>query len=195
MTLRKSLVAAVALCALLAAGQAVAQTAEASADTAVAASLPAQPVVKPARPTVASLTVELEAANATIIELGARADRQAVALANAQAELKARRDTAVLKDELLVLGRERNAELYKIAQEILAKYADVDVGEALSRREPFVQARRVALENAVQAYEDRLRDSRVLESTLPPSVERRMQEDLARSQDAPAATAAKPADQ
>jgi hypothetical protein len=89
-----------------------------------------------------------------------------------------------LKDELLLLGRQRNAELYTAASEVL---------DRLARRrslEPFVQAQRVSMENLVQNYEDRLRAARVYDTTLPPSLQLRMQQELG----AKAAAATDPAE-
>lgn len=115
-----------------------------------------------------------------IAALQARLAQSEQALANHRVLLAQARAEMALKDELLVLGRTRNAELYQIANQILDRYAGVGIGEALVRREPFVQAARVDLENRVQDYEDRLRAARIDESTLPPSVAQRMDEDLAR---------------
>lgn len=119
--------------------------------------------------------------------LNARLDQAEQALANHRTLLAQARSEIALKDELIVLGRERNGELYAIAQEILARYGDVDFREVLSRREPFVQTARVRLENRMQDYEDRLRAARVYETTLPPSVERRMQQELDQRRSAEAA--------
>lgn len=99
--------------------------------------------------------------------------RQQVAVDNARQQVEALRAEAALKDELLVLARERNAELYTIASEILARHAKQRSWEV------FVQASRVRMENLVQSYEDRLRAARVTAATLPPSVEQRMQRELA----------------
>lgn len=115
-----------------------------------------------------------------IATLQARLARQEQALQNHRTLLAQARAEGALKDELLILGRARNAELYQIASEILDRYAGVGIGESLARREPFVQAARVDLQNRVQDYEDRLRAARIDETTLPPSVERRMDEDLQR---------------
>lgn len=99
--------------------------------------------------------------------------RQQVAVDNARMQVEAMRAEIKLKDELLVLARDRNAELYKIASEILARHA------RKRSWEPFIQSSRVRMENLVQSYEDRLRAARVTEATLPPSVEAQMQRELA----------------
>lgn len=150
----RSLSLAVAALGLLAAAPALAQEAAPAADAA-----PAKPQTPQER------IAELEAALA----------RQAAIADNAVQSLQAARAEIKLKDELLVLGRERNAELYAIAMEIAGKY--------VRRRdwEPFVQHDRVRLENARQSYEDRLRAARIYESTLPPSVQKRMEADLGKN--------------
>lgn len=127
-----------------------------------------------------------------IAALQARLAQQEQALQNHRTLLAQARAEGALKDELLILGRVRNAELYEIASEILDRYSGVGIGEALARREPFVQAARVDLQNRVQDYEDRLRAARIDETTLPPSVERRMEEDLERRRAAAAAESAEP---
>lgn len=114
------------------------------------------------------------------------------ALANHRVLLDQARAEIALKDELIVLGRERNAELYATAQEILQRYSDVGFLEVAGRREPFVQSMRVRLENQKQDYEDRLRAARIYETTLPPSVQREMDADLERRRQA-AAEQAEPA--
>lgn len=140
------------------------------------------------RPYSTEAAVPAPSPEAQIVSLQARLAQQEQALANHRVLLAQARAEGELKDELLILGRERNAELYRIASEILDRYSGVGVGEALARREPFVQAVRVDLENRVQDYEDRLRAARIDEATLPPSVERRRDEELDRRR-AEAATA------
>lgn len=109
-----------------------------------------------------------------IAQLEAALARQTAIADNAAQSLQAAREEIKLKDELIVLGRERNAELYAIAMEIAQKY--------VRRRdwEPFVQHDRVRLENARQSYEDRLGAARIYENTLPPSVQQRMDAELSK---------------
>lgn len=122
-------------------------------------------------PSVEDTAIQMERLQARNAQLEQALENHRALLAQARAE-------ATLKDELIVLGRERNAELYGTAKEILDRYGDLDFRDVISRREPFVQASRVRLENQMQDYEDRLRAARVYETTLPPSVEARMQRDL-----------------
>jgi len=107
-----------------------------------------------------------------IAELEGYLARQTTIAENARQEVEAVRAELKLKDELLVLGRERNAELYAIANEITQKYVR-------SRSiDPFIQSSRIKMENLKQSYEDRLHAARIYESTLPPSVQKRMDAEL-----------------
>ena len=54
--------------------------------------------------------------------------------------------------------RARNAELYRLAGEILARYEKFGIGEALAAREPFTGNAKVKLLNIVQDYNDKLLD-------------------------------------
>lgn len=124
-------------------------------------------------------------AEARIARLEAELARQTRIASNARQSLDALRAEMKLKDELLVLGRERNAELYAIAMEIAKKHVRSDDWE------PFFQGERVKMENLRQSYEDRLRAARIHESTLPPSVQQRMDAELGTN---PAARTDKPAE-
>ncbi|MCI4644723.1 MAG: hypothetical protein MRY64_08085 [Hyphomonadaceae bacterium] len=95
---------------------------------------------------------------------------------NARQQMEALRQETTLKDEMIALGIERNAELYSIASEIVEK------GISPRSMEPFLQFRRVEMENLMQSYEDRLRQARIYPSTLPPSVQKRMDEELSQQQ-------------
>ncbi len=116
----------------------------------------------------------VQAATAQIAQLQADLHQQTTVAQNARQEVERLRAELTLKDELIALGVQRNAELYAIASEIADK--------GLSKRslEPFVQASRVKMENLKQSYEDRLREARVYDTTLAPSVQARMEQDLAK---------------
>ena len=115
---------------------------------------------------------------ARIAALETELARQTQIATNARQSLEALRAEMKLKDELLNLGRERNAELYKIASEIADKYV------RNRSTEPLLQYNRVRMENLRQSYEDRLRAARIHETTLPPSVQDRMNKELNERQDA-----------
>jgi chromosome segregation ATPase len=73
---------------------------------------------------------------------------------------------AKLADEAIVFQRRvdyletSNLELFKLGNEILGRYADFSLGNALSAKEPFVGITRVKLENLVQDYQDKLLDAK-----------------------------------
>ena len=54
--------------------------------------------------------------------------------------------------------RGRNTELFKLANEILARYAQFGLGKALAAREPFTGNAKVRLQNIVQDYNGKLLD-------------------------------------
>jgi chromosome segregation ATPase len=56
--------------------------------------------------------------------------------------------------------RARNAALYRVGKEILGRYEKLGLGEQFLAREPFVGRTRVALENLIQDYDDKLVDQR-----------------------------------
>lgn len=54
----------------------------------------------------------------------------------------------------------KNLALFKLANEILARYERFGLGDALAAKEPFTGIARVKLENLVQDYQDKLADQR-----------------------------------
>ena len=152
--------------------------------------------VPPAEATVKEPT-EVEKLRTEVAEMRARLDRQEMVADNARGQLQQARDEIKLKDELLMLGRQRNAELMALGREILARYRSKGLGDVVIGSEPFVQASRVRLENLVQDYEDKLRAAGFTEATMPPSVEARMRAALDQPADTDATAPApepKPAD-
>ncbi len=119
--------------------------------------------------------------------LRAERQQQERAVSNAQLLSENARRNLELRSELVELCRARNQELYGIGNEILTLYRDQGFGDTLAKREPVFQLKKVKLENAMQAFEDRLREQRMYPDTLPPSLEKKMQESV--KQDAPAAAA------
>lgn len=67
----------------------------------------------------------------------------------------------------LAICQTKNQELYKTGKDILTAYENVGFGKVLFGREPFIQAKRVELENEAQAYGDKLYNS-----TFDPRVDR-----------------------
>ncbi|GFZ88036.1 hypothetical protein [Dyella caseinilytica] len=54
----------------------------------------------------------------------------------------------------------KNQQLYTIGSEILDAYSHIGLGTVLASREPFAASERVKLENAAQAYGDKLYEQR-----------------------------------
>lgn len=79
----------------------------------------------------------------------------------------------------LAICQTKNQSLYKTGKDILTAYENVGFGKVLLGREPFIQAKRVALENEAQAFGDKLYDA-----TFDPRVDRPVTEP-APAQDAP----------
>lgn len=66
-----------------------------------------------------------------------------------------------------MVGREQlekctahNTELLRVGQELLGRYGNFGLGESLALREPFLQLKRVQLENLAQDYRSRLDEQR-----------------------------------
>lgn len=89
------------------------------------------------------------------------------------------------RNELLDLCRVRNEELYKVGHQIIDLAGDSD-GRGVLRNEPVLQLSKVKLENTLQDFEVRLREQRIYEDTLPPSVEKEMLESQQRKGSDPA---------
>ena len=137
-----------------------------------------------AQDTAAKPPTEAEKLRAEVAELRRQLDRQTLIADNARGQVTRMREDVRIKDELIELGRTRNAELFKLGGEILDRYGRKDFFDLVGGSEPFVQSSRVRLENLVQDYEDKLRAARFTRDTLPPSVEARMRAELAAPADA-----------
>jgi chromosome segregation ATPase len=55
----------------------------------------------------------------------------------------------------------RNAEMYRLANEVLDRYAQFGLGTAISAREPFVGVTKVKFQNLVQDYQNKLTDQTI----------------------------------
>lgn len=75
---------------------------------------------------------------------------------------KKERERSVLAGKVVVLERRvadneaKNAEMFKIGNEILDRYKGFGLGTALTAREPFTGITRVKLQNLMQNYEEKL---------------------------------------
>jgi len=93
---------------------------------------------------------------------------KAVDIANAKEADRAKLASQVILLDRKVTDREtKNAELFRIGNEILRRYERFGIGDALAAREPFVGITRVKLENQVQDYQDKLLDEKIKPGQSP----------------------------
>jgi hypothetical protein len=55
----------------------------------------------------------------------------------------------------------KNAEMYRLANEILDRYAQFGLGTAISAREPFVGITKVKLQSLLQDYQTKLTEQTI----------------------------------
>lgn len=85
----------------------------------------------------------------------------AVKIAKEREALRAKAASKAVVAERKLAERERqNLELYETGSEVLERLQNFSLGTALTAREPFVGVTRVKLQNLVQDYGDRLKDSK-----------------------------------
>ena len=76
--------------------------------------------------------------------------------------VKKESERAVLAGKVVALERRvadneiKNAEMFRIGNEVLDRYKNFGLGTALVAREPFVGVTRVKLQNLMQSYQDKL---------------------------------------
>jgi len=88
--------------------------------------------------------------------------QKAADIANAKEAERAKLATQMILLQRKVDDREtKNAELFRIGNDILTRYERFGLGTALTSREPFVGITRVKLENLVQDYQDKLLDQKI----------------------------------
>lgn len=82
---------------------------------------------------------------------------------------------AKLEEQTIVLNRRvadqqtKNAGMFRVANEILARYEKFGLGEALTAREPFTGITRVKLQSLFEEYRDQLADQRIKPEAGKPS--------------------------
>jgi chromosome segregation ATPase len=67
----------------------------------------------------------------------------------------------VLLDRRIEEQQLKNAEMYRLANEVLDRYAQFGLGTAISAREPFVGIMKVKFQNLVQDYQNKLTDQTI----------------------------------
>jgi len=73
----------------------------------------------------------------------------------------------VLQDRLIAEQQSKNAEMYKLANEVLDRYAQFGLGTAISAREPFVGITKVKFQNLLQDYQNKLGDQIIRKDASP----------------------------
>jgi len=74
---------------------------------------------------------------------------------------------AELASKIVILDRRiadqqlRNAEMFRLGNEVLDRYAQFGLGTAISAREPFVGITKVKFQNLVQDYQNKLTDQTI----------------------------------
>ncbi len=88
--------------------------------------------------------------------------RKAIEIGNAKeaerAKLAAR---VIVLDRQVADQQAKNAAMYKLGTEILTRYEKFGLGDALTRREPFIGTTRVKFENLIQDFSDGLADQKI----------------------------------
>ncbi len=86
---------------------------------------------------------------------------KAVAVAREKESERSKVSSKLIEAERRLADRERrNAELFKLGNEILDRYKNFSLGYAITAREPFTGIARVKLENLAQDYDNKLRDQK-----------------------------------
>jgi hypothetical protein len=97
-----------------------------------------------------------------VLEKWKAAYNQAVIFGKGKEYERAKLEVEKTNLERLVADREsRNLELFKVGSEILKRYENFSLGEALTAREPFVGTTRVKMQGLVQDYADKLDDQKL----------------------------------
>jgi chromosome segregation ATPase len=117
---------------------------------------------------IADLQAKVAAQEAEITAQKAAIEKWKIALQTMTATAQGKEaERAQLAARVIVLDRQvadqrtKNAEMYKIGKEVLARYEKFGLGDALTAREPFVGLTRVKFENLIQDYGDKLQDQRI----------------------------------
>ena len=94
--------------------------------------------------------------------------QSAVAAANKNEAERGKLAGEVVSLKNTVADRERkNIALFNTATEILDRYENYALGKSLAAKEPFIGNARVAIENQVQGYRDRILDQRLAAPKKP----------------------------
>lgn len=101
-----------------------------------------------------------EAAEASLQRGKADMDSSAVALRTAEAErARLAKELDAAKGQVDACTA-RNVQMYRVGQEVIAAYENIDLGDIVGSRQPFAAKSRVKLEAAAQSFGDRLYEQR-----------------------------------
>jgi septal ring factor EnvC (AmiA/AmiB activator) len=67
----------------------------------------------------------------------------------------------IILDRRIAEQQSKNEEMYRLANEVLDRYAQFGLGTAISAREPFVGITKVKFQNLVQDYQNKLSDQTI----------------------------------
>jgi chromosome segregation ATPase len=101
-----------------------------------------------------------EAAEANLQRGKSDADAQALALRTAEAERARLAKELDLSHSQVDACTARNVQMYRVGQEVIAAYENIDTADIVSSRQPFAAKSRVKLENAAQSFGDKLYEQR-----------------------------------
>lgn len=83
---------------------------------------------------------------------------------------RARLDTLSRRLAVRVADREaKNVRLMKVSQEVLRRFEDFGLGDAIANREPFIGAKRAEIQTLVQDYRDRMEENKVRPGEAAPA--------------------------
>lgn len=115
-----------------------------------------------------SLLKDKESLGGKLAETESRLKETLVALASTRESLAARekelqgvRQIAAQQSTSLRVCADKNLKLYGVANEVMGKYRDQGVWDAMKRKEPFTGLRQVEVENLLEEYRDRASEARV----------------------------------
>ncbi|MEZ2417592.1 hypothetical protein [Luteibacter sp. RCC_6_2] len=110
--------------------------------------------------TLAAERQRREAAEASLQRGKADMDSSAVALRTAEAErARLAKELDATKGQVDACTA-RNVQMYRVGQEVIAAYENIDMGDIVGSRQPFAAKSRVKLEAAAQSFGDRLYEQR-----------------------------------
>lgn len=130
------------------------------AETARAAAKSASGVSPEASRALAVERQRREVAEAEALRGKAEAGSAATALRTAESErARLAKELDVAKGQVDACTA-RNVQMYRVGQEVIAAYENLDLGDVIASRQPFAAKSRAKLENAAQSFGDKLYEQR-----------------------------------